>query len=585
MRVIAYLIVRDEAPVLEELVAHHRREGLEIVAIDNGSTDGTPALLEHLRAQGSILDYETHPTDSYTWSDLVAAGVALAQRFSPDWIVHLDANSFLESNSGRARRLVDDIAEAERGGYNVVQLEVFDFYPTLSDCSRERSVYRRLCYYTPRAKLSRIHEKIFRCCPGLRVSDGHRIEFQSGVEKRVSPIHSVMRHYVFRDQEQGVEKILRRKNRWDKGERRRGSHVQYDGYLGYGTEIVVPASYLHRKAEDTPWRREMLYERPEPLFSEHHDFNSSGWFNRLCQDNTHLCCIIGCQRSGTTLLRLIFEANPQVAVFEEPGSYDHWADRDLLERTVQQGQAAGRRLFVYKVPCLTEQFDASDRTAKELRYRAFPFHLVYDGQLLVFMVRDPRDICLSLQKRKTRSSGNDWIDHWPRYVNELYPRIIPDFSSRYAREVDLMQRAGPYSFAARAALYWKIKTEAYLRYDALGYKLRLVLFEDLVTRPERTLRWLCRFLCIPFHPQMLRHHEQEHKGIGEKGLTVGNTDPRRPIDGAATRLYQGVMPIEEQRVILEIAGDTYRRIQRKWEQQLRNDIIPDLDGLPTGFRN
>jgi len=264
-----------------------------------------------------------------------------------------------------------------------------------------------------------------------------------------------------------------------------------------------------------------------------------------------------------------------VAAFEEPGAYDYWADRSLLVRTVRDGLATGKRLFVFKVPCLTEQFDTTDQMAKELRYRAFPFRFTYEGQLLIFTVRDPRDVCLSLQKLKTRSGGNDWIDHWPRYVDELYPRIIPGFAARYARELEIIAQAGVYQFAARAALYWKIKTEAYFRYDALGYKLRLLIYEDLVTRPEWTLRRLCRFLGISFDPHMLVHHQQQHGGVGTNGLTVGDTDPRRRIDSTAIRLYRGVMPVEEQQVILEIAGETYCRIQRKWEQQLHNDLVSE----------
>ena len=73
------------------------------------------------------------------------------------------------------------------------------------------------------------------------------------------------------------------------GERRRGSHLHYDGYLGYAAEALVPSSRLHRKEDAAPWQREMMYERPEALVSEHHDFNATGWFDRSSQRGSEIC--------------------------------------------------------------------------------------------------------------------------------------------------------------------------------------------------------------------------------------------------------------------------------------------------------
>jgi hypothetical protein len=572
---IAYLVVRNEADVLEEVAEHHRSQGLEIVVIDNGSDDASPDVLEALRSRQAILEWASIVTGSYAWEHLIAAGAALALRYHPDWIVHLDASSFLESDQPKVRTLADQIEEAHGGGFNVVSLKVYDFYPTNVDDPQEPKLFKRLRWYTARKGTSPVQEKIFRAVPGLRTSDGHSITFPAGVEKRLYPIPAVMRHYVFRSRGHGVRKLLERKSRWDGAERKLGRHIHYDGYLGSSDEIEVETQSLNCKGESSAWIDAPTYERPAHLLSEHHDFNQSGWFDAAGQKNSHLCLIVGCQRSGTTLLRLVLEMHPEVSVFEEPTAYDYWADPELLEQTVEKGRSEGKRLFVFKAPCLTEQLDRADGMAQELRYYRFPFRFRYDGQLLLFAVRDPRDVCLSLKRLGERSSGDDWIDIWPRYIDALYPKIMPEFEKRYARDLSILRDAGPYGFAARAALYWKVKTESFFRYDALGYKLRLILYEDFVTSPRRNILWLCRFLGLRLDERMVEHHRQPHAEVYADGLTVGDTDPQRAVDSNSTRAYRGRMPIKEQEVILEIAGNLYRSLQSKWLQQLRNDIMTD----------
>ena len=63
--------------------------------------------------------------------------------------------------------------------------------------------------------------------------------------------------------------------------------------------------------------------------------------------------IAGCQRSGTTLMRLILECHDQVSCFDELRSYGALAERPLLQ------DLAGRKVG-FKIPRWTEQLDAEN---------------------------------------------------------------------------------------------------------------------------------------------------------------------------------------------------------------------------------
>ncbi len=300
------------------------------------------------------------------------------------------------------------------------------------------------------------------------------------------------------------------------------------------------------------------------------DVNRSRLFDRLVDEHSDICLIVGCQRSGTTLMHLILECHSGISCHDEPTSYDYFADETVLEGELREQKSLGKRVLAFKCPCLTEQFDNTDGVARDISYHKFPFPFRYNNHLVLFLVRDPRDVCLSLKRLKTNPRYSSWANSWEGYVDSLYPETIPGFNEKYAGDLSIIKNAGEFSFAAKVALYWKIKTESFFRYDEMGYKLRLILYEDLCTSPERNIRHICRFLKIPFDTKMLNHHLMEHKYVDENGYAIGDTDPYRSIDPDAIRLYDGKMPLKEQKIIFSIAGPTYKKIQRKWIQQLRN---------------
>ena len=73
-----------------------------------------------------------------------------------------------------------------------------------------------------------------------------------------------------------------------------------------------------------------------------------------------ICFVIGCNRSGTTLTRLILESHPKVSAYDETTSYDYWRKKDLLTGGLLKNQNDGKDCIVFKVPNMTEQLNNPD---------------------------------------------------------------------------------------------------------------------------------------------------------------------------------------------------------------------------------
>lgn len=224
--------------------------------------------------------------------------------------------------------------------------------------------------------------------------------------------------------------------------------------------------------------------------------------------------MVGCPRSGTTLLRRLVDAHPSVAI---PSSEQHWVakwyergrgvtpegtvapdllpnllryrkfarmglDRGELERAVAGSRPIPYAKFVARV---FDLFAASvgkplagDKTPDNAR-RIARLHELWPRARFVQIVRDGRDVCLS-------------VLGWDRA--EKLAEGLPTWD-----EDPLVT----------AALWWEDMVlcgrEAGERLGSALY--RELRYEDLVGDPEAQCRALCGFLDLPYDPAMLRFHE------------------------------------------------------------------------------
>jgi Sulfotransferase family len=223
--------------------------------------------------------------------------------------------------------------------------------------------------------------------------------------------------------------------------------------------------------------------------------------------------LVGCLRSGTTLLQRIVDAHPRIAVIHETQWVPRWYERGV-----------GLTPAGDVTPELVEQLFEHRRFGRLDVERAAVAGLLDDGEPLHYrrFVAELFDLHGRAKgKRLVGEKSPGYVRHIPT-LNELWPEARIVHLIRDGRAVCLSARE--WSKADRilgrfptweddevitAALWWewhvRLGREAGLpvgddRYMELSY-------EALVDRPEAACARLCGFLGVPYDDAMLRFHE------------------------------------------------------------------------------
>jgi hypothetical protein len=252
--------------------------------------------------------------------------------------------------------------------------------------------------------------------------------------------------------------------------------------------------------------------------------------------------VIGCQRSGTTLMRLVLEAHSKIECFDEIEAYSLLAGL---------GSPTFRKpILAFKIPRWTEQLDLPLLWDYGLPERA---QRIYSGQKILFMVRDVLDTVSSMLKLKI--AGQTWLEHYGIPILQAKAAQDKRFAQQFSKELETIQRAHDPSISV-AALYWKYKTEALLGYFQKGYPVLPIYYEDLTRQPEVQLREVCRFLNVAWEDSLLDHPRIVHREVFENGLTVGDTDPKRSIDRTSVGQWRQHLTEEQVAQIATVVAST-----------------------------
>ncbi|HEY7876361.1 MAG TPA: sulfotransferase [Actinomycetota bacterium] len=252
--------------------------------------------------------------------------------------------------------------------------------------------------------------------------------------------------------------------------------------------------------------------------------------------------IVGSARSGTTLLRLMLNAHPEVAVPPESRFVTElWGNSPEVDVTAfLDALGAHNRFTAWELPIEDVRRALGGRSAVayadaiDAAYRAY-----------------------AAARGKRR-----WGDKTPRYVEHIpfLARLFPDARFvhlvRDGRNVALSYADvpfGPKTLAKAAELWARRVTRGMTDGRALGSGRYLEMrYEDLVGDIEARAKALCEFLDLPFDAGMLDYTERARSDVLPRAAKYNPHVTERPI--SQTRSWQTDMPDRHVAVFEVIAG-------------------------------
>jgi hypothetical protein len=240
-------------PVVERLLG----DGVEVVIIDNWSSDGTFELVTERFAGTPRVTMERWPAEGPSPSFDTKASLqrleALAHRSGADWSIRNDADEFRQS-PWPAVGLRDALFGVHARGYSAVDHTVVSFRPTDGELGEGDDPTRELRHFEFVApepvQLNAWRNGAQRVV--LHRSGGHLVEFDG---RRVFPYKFLLRHYPLRSPAHAQRKIFtERQGRWNVEETAKGWHRHYD-------EFAPGDGFI--------WDRDSLFEWDERFFGRY----------------------------------------------------------------------------------------------------------------------------------------------------------------------------------------------------------------------------------------------------------------------------------------------------------------------------
>jgi hypothetical protein len=262
--------------------------------------------------------------------------------------------------------------------------------------------------------------------------------------------------------------------------------------------------------------------------------------------------IIGTERSGSNLLRLIFNAHSGIAIPHPPHIIHYFAKWERSYGDLNQPPAMKRLI---------------NDVLSLLKTHIYPWELEISAEK-IFQEASPRDLFgiyyaiyyayLRHEGKRRWGCKSTFMIHHAGRVLKTFPSAKFVWLVRDPRDVAASSRRSVFNpfhpfFTARL---WRAQQLEGLRLAASlpRHNLILVKYEDLIADPETVIRRLCDFLQESYEPQMLNYY-QSPAAQKSGQLSQSWKNASRPIIADNKNKYRKSLTVEEIRLVEGVAAE------------------------------
>jgi protein-tyrosine sulfotransferase len=240
--------------------------------------------------------------------------------------------------------------------------------------------------------------------------------------------------------------------------------------------------------------------------------------------------IVGCQRSGSTLLESVFNAHPEVHVVgEEQGeAYRYFREPAKLDGLPKES-------ICLRIPAATHLIKHA--------IEKLP------GARVLFTLRDPRDVVVSMRKLEVQTQADGPSGKWlVLFGHNEIRRCIASLAERERLEEklrSLYEQTNDLNDPRFGAFCWMVKNRFIPLYERSILPTKVVRYEMLIANPEPYLRQICQFLSLEWNDHLLEH---EKYSSGQ----WGGTNKGEAIHQRSFHAYKKNLSIEERRALYSV---------------------------------